>query len=57
MGFRDMHCELENGYAVSILHHIKVTSRLDSYFNSIFANKKAVSDNTDLNDKLTVGVL
>lgn len=57
MGFRDMHCELENGYAVSILHHIKVTSRLDSYFNSIFANKKAVSDNVDLNDKLTVGVL
>ncbi len=57
MGYRDAVFDLEHNYAVAVLHHTKVASRIDSYFNNLFAKKKATDEKADLDDKVTVGVL
>lgn len=56
MGFRDAALNLEEGYGVAALHHIKVTSRIDSYFKGMFQKKKT-TETEEIEDKVTVGVL
>lgn len=57
MGYRDAFFDLEDGFGVVALHHIKVTSRIDSYFRDLFSKKVETKNTQDLDDKMTVGVV
>lgn len=59
MGFRDGIFKLGNNFAITILHYVKVTSRLDSYLSGIFKKKQKDTSDTkqEINDKETVGLM
>lgn len=56
MGYRDATLFVQNNIAVAALHYVKLTSRLDSYFGSLF-KKKSEQTSKEVTDKETVGMV
>lgn len=56
MGYRDATLFVDHNIAVAALHYVKLTSRLDSYFGSLF-KKKNEQSSKEVTDKETVGMV
>jgi hypothetical protein len=56
MGYRDATLFVEHNIAVAALHYVKLTSRIDSYFGSLF-KKKNEQASKEVTDKETVGMV